>query len=180
VRFRATGFFVRRRGPLTVNDKARVDTGTVHLAVGLGGGTGCCVCESAPPRFLIDLRRMASFGGRVNAPLMDLNGEATLAPSSGAPIRIRIEGDGFFTFNDLAPGLYALRITAPGYAPFDLPQIQIAARASIRIEGWISLSDCPAGAPASLHEPSSVKEVQPHRDLPLTKPRPLPAPLSNR
>lgn len=144
VRFRMAGFFTLRRGPLSVTNGDRLNTGTVQLSVSPPGGSVCCACEGAAPRFLIDLGQNASFGGRVNAPRMDLNGEATLTASSGGPIRIRIEDDGVFTFKALPPGRYALRITVPGYAPFEVPEIEITARLSLRIDGWISLSDCPA------------------------------------
>jgi hypothetical protein len=144
IRFQSPGFSVRRRGPLTITSGDRIDIGRVLLTVGMVG-LGCCLCESAAPRFRIESARGTSIGGRVNAARMDLDGEATLVPSSGSPIRVRIEDDGSFEFKDLKPGRYALRITAPTYAPFEIPKIQIVPRTAVRVDEWITLADCQAG-----------------------------------
>ena len=145
VRFRADGFYVRRRGPIVITGGDRVDTGKLELIVS-AAVIGCCYCEDSVPRLLVEPTPTGTLRGRVLAARMDLDGNAILTPSSGEPIQIRIEDDGTFMFKGLSPGRYSLRITVPTYAPFEVPRIELSPGTAVRVDGWIALSDCPKGA----------------------------------
>jgi len=145
VRFRADGFYIRRRGPFVITSGNRIDAGTTQLNVS-AAAIGCCNCEKSPPQLLVEPTPTGTFWGRVIAARMDLDGKAVLTPSSGEPIQIRIEDDGTFMFKALSPGRYSLRITVPTYAPFEIPRIELKPATAVKVDGWIALTDCPKGA----------------------------------
>ena len=103
--------------------------------------SACCLCEETPPRYKQNRARQSSLKGQIVAPRLDDNGEATLTPQSGAPIRFHLVGPGRFEFPNLPPGRYALKIQVPTYANFEIDDLEITPRTETTIDGDIVLSE---------------------------------------
>ncbi len=103
--------------------------------------SACCLCEETPPRYKHKPASQSSLKGQIVAPRLDDNGEATLTPQSGAPIRLHLAGPGTFEFPNLPPGRYALKIQVPTYAHFLIENLEITPKTETTIDGAIALSE---------------------------------------
>lgn len=104
----------------------------------------CCYCEEVPPRYKHKRASQSSLKGHIAATRLDDNGEATLTPQSGAPIRLHLAGAGTFEFPNLPPGRYALKIQVPLYSAFEITDLEIPPNTETQIDGVIVLDVCPS------------------------------------
>ncbi len=106
--------------------------------------SACCLCEETPPRYKHKRASQSSLKGHIAATRLDDNGEATLTPQSGAPIRLHLAGAGTFEFPNLPPGRYALKIQVPLYSAFEITDLEILPNTETQIDGVIVLDVCPS------------------------------------
>src|SRR6266403_358105 len=58
----------------------------------------------------------------------------TATGANGASKSATTNGEGAFTLAGLAPGTYTVRVSAPGFGPFESPDVTVAARASQQLD----------------------------------------------
>lgn len=104
----------------------------------------CCYCEAIPPRYKHKPASHSSLKGHIAATRLDDNGEATLTPQSGPPIRLHLAGPGTFEFPNLPPGRYALKIQVPLYSDFEIDNLEITPNTETEIDGVIAPDVCPS------------------------------------
>jgi hypothetical protein len=108
----APGFRMFSRAALIVRGSSPY-TQNVTLYVGVSGEV-VDVGDSAKPA------KSASLSGVVTDPSGAVVPKATVALTGAkAPAAILTAADGAYRFTDLRPGLYTVRIAAPGFAPFE-------------------------------------------------------------
>lgn len=139
------GFRPGQRGPLEVAAGRRLHTGEIRLEVEYLGSF-CCACEDIPAKLRSQNAESSSLKGKINYPRMDKGSSVVLQPLSpqGPARTAKATWMGDFSFRDLPPGTYSLRVSAPGHRPFVMPKLTIRPGKAAEIDGMIHMPECEA------------------------------------
>ena len=139
------GFRPGYRGPLEVVAGKPLHTGEIRLEVEYLGSL-CCDCEDIPAKLRSQNAEPSSLKGTINYPRMGKGSSVVLQPisPSGAARTATATWMGDFSFSDLPPGTYSLRVSAPGHRPFVMPKLTIRPGKAAEIDGMIHMPECEA------------------------------------